>query len=97
MVNQDSPHHFGRQREEVRPILPIGVALADEPEIGLVHQSGGLKDMPRRFMSKSGCRPPAQFLIDDADQLVSRLEISASPRVQQSRHVVVRNVQIAHK
>ena len=48
-------------------------------------------------MPKPGRRPPAQLLVDDRDQLVSRAEISATPRVQQSGHVVVGTVQIAHK
>ena len=73
----------------MRPILPIGVALVDESQVCLVDQGGGLKDVPRWFVSKPGRRPPAQLLIDNRDQLVSRAEIAATPRVQQSRHIVV--------
>jgi hypothetical protein len=97
MVNQDATHHLGRQREEVRPILPGGVALANQPQIGLIDERGGLKDVARRFMAKSGGCPTAQFLVDHCHQLVARPEVPAAPSVQQTGHIAVGMVQIGHK
>jgi hypothetical protein len=94
MVHQDPPHHLGRQREEVRSILPIGVALADESKERLVDQGGGLKDVPRTLAPKSGRRPAAQLLVDDRDELAARGEIASAPCVEQSRHVVIGIVQL---
>ena len=95
MVHQDPAHHFGRQREEVRSILPIGVSLVDESKVGLVDESGRLQDVPRPLAPKSGRRPAAQFLMDDRYELVPRGEIASAPRVEQSRHVAIGTVQIA--
>jgi hypothetical protein len=63
--------------------------LAEESEIGLVDQGGGLQDMARRFTAKSCRRPATQFPVDDRDECVMRREVAAAPRVQQSRYVVV--------
>ena len=94
MVDEDPVHHLGRHGEEMRSIPPIGVSLVDESKVRLVNEGGGLKDMPRRFVPKSGRRPAAQFLVDHRDELVSCSEISATPRVQECRHVVVGTVQM---
>jgi hypothetical protein len=94
MVHQDSAHHLGRQGEEVRSILPIGVTLVDESEVRLVDQGGRLQNVPGPFVSKSGRRPAAQLLVDDGDELVPRGEIASCPRMEQSRHVVIGTVQM---
>ena len=95
MIHQDAAHHLGRQREEVRSILPIGVSLADESKIRLVDQASGLKDVPGPFVPKSGRRPAAQLLVDDRDEFVPSGEIASAPRVEQSRHVVIGTIQTA--
>jgi hypothetical protein len=78
----------------MRAIPPIGVSLVDESKVRLVNEGGGLKDVPRRFVPKPVRRAAAQFLVDHRDELVSRSEISAAPRVQESSHVVVGTAQM---
>ena len=88
VIYQDPAHHLGRQGEEMRSILPIGVPLVDESEVRLVDQRRRLQQVPRLFVPESGRRPAAQLLVDDGDERVTRGEIPSAPRVEQSRHIV---------
>ena len=89
MLHQDAAHHLGSQSEEVRSILPVGVALADQPKIRLVDQGSGLKDVPGTLAPKPSRRPAAKLLVHYRDELVPRGEIASAPCVEQSGHVVV--------
>jgi len=42
VVDQHAPHHGGRDAHKMRPVAPIHRALTHQPQIGLMHQSGGL-------------------------------------------------------
>ena len=89
MVDQDATHHFRRQREEVRAILPIGVTLVDESQVRFVDQSRRLQEVPRPLPPKAGRRPTAEFLMNHTNQFVPRSEIAPTPRVEESCQVVV--------
>ena len=38
VIDQDAPHDLRRHAKEVRPVLPIGLSLIDEPQVDLVHE-----------------------------------------------------------
>jgi hypothetical protein len=81
LVNQDPAHHLGRQREEVRAILPISLTLVDQSQVRFVDQGRRLERVPWPLAPEAGCRPAAELLIDDRDQLVPSGEIAPAPRV----------------
>ncbi len=59
------------------PALPLDL-LADEPQIRLVNQGRRLKSVPRAFaLEVVGC-DPSQLAIDELDEALFRIAISAS-------------------
>ena len=42
MIHQNLAHQVGSDAEEVRAAFPIGQALGDQPQVGLVNQGGRL-------------------------------------------------------
>jgi hypothetical protein len=45
-IHQDLPHQLGRDREEMRPVLPGGIGI-DQPQVSLIDKSGGLQGVAR--------------------------------------------------
>jgi hypothetical protein len=82
VVDQDAPHHLRGDAEELRAALPGDAVLTGESEVRFVDQRGGLQRMVRPFMAKVRRGSPSQFTIDQWEQAVARLEISATPRAQ---------------
>jgi hypothetical protein len=46
-INQHAAHQASGHREKVRAILPLDPTNIHQPEIDLVDERGGLKNMPR--------------------------------------------------
>ena len=82
VVHQDAPHHLRGDAEELRATLPGDAILACQPEVRLVHQCGGLQRVVWPFAAKVRRGSPPQFTVDEWEQAVARLEISAAPRPQ---------------
>ncbi len=70
MVHQDPPHGLRRDRAEMRPVLSIGLALIDQPQIRLVDQGRAVRAQVRSFLPQQTRGQPAQFLVDEWKQLV---------------------------
>ena len=45
VINEDAAHHLRRHGEEVPAVVPLGVALVDQPKVGLMDKGGWLEDM----------------------------------------------------
>jgi hypothetical protein len=43
VVHQDTPHEVGCGTKKMVPILPAHAVLFDQPQIGFMHQGGGLQ------------------------------------------------------
>ncbi len=67
----------------MRATLPDDAILAGEPEVCLVDQRGGLQRVVRPLAAKIRGGSPSQFPVDEREQVVARLEISAAPRAQE--------------
>jgi hypothetical protein len=63
VIHQDASHHFGRDGEEMRAILPIRLSLADEPEVRFVDERGGLQGVPWTLAPKPGRCPATKLLV----------------------------------
>jgi hypothetical protein len=69
-VHQDVAHGHARHGQEMGPVLPGGASLVHQPEIGLVHQSGGVKRLTRTPAAELPVSHGAQLVIDQRHQPV---------------------------
>src|SRR5262245_16828010 len=71
----------------MRAVLPPHALLIDEPQIGLVHQRGGLQRVIRPLASHIGRGNPTKFALDRLDQAVASLGPSRTPLDEQRGQV----------
>jgi hypothetical protein len=95
VIDEDAAHHFRRHGEEVPAVVPPGVALVDEPKVGLMNEGGWLENMSPALGPKPGCRAPAQVLVDHFDEMVAGNQVALAPGVKQGGHIGSGMVQMA--
>ena len=70
VLDQDAAHGLGGGREEVAAAVPVlGVGRADEPEVRLVDQGGGLEGLAGLLAGQPGGGELAQLVVDEREQL----------------------------
>ena len=70
LFNQDAPHGLCGGGEEMAAMIPRLIrGLADEPDIGLMNQSGGLERLARLLLGQFRRRQRAQLVVDQRQQL----------------------------
>ena len=79
VVNQDPAHDLCRDAEEVRSILPVDMALVDEPEVDLVNERRRLQGVVRPLASKLPRGRAPKLCIHERQQLIERSPIAATP------------------
>jgi len=79
IVNQDAPHHLGRNAKEVGPALPLNIPLIDQPQEGFIHESGRLQGMTRAFSFNVPMCKSVKFRIDEGHQLIACGLIAMTP------------------
>ena len=70
------------------PIGPIDLRAADEPEVGLVHQFGGLEALARRLTGDQERAEAAKIGVDRLEGGVARLRPLAGERVEQEAGLI---------
>ena len=75
-VYEDMSHGFGSGAEEMPAVLPSLMLIADQPQISLMHQSGGLQSLSGRQEGHFVGSESAQFLIDQREQFVSGFAVA---------------------
>lgn len=88
VVHKDPAHDARRYTEEVRPIVPVDVALFDQTQIRLMNERGWLERMARAFVSKLTGGNPAQLGIHERQQTIEGASIATTPVVEQFGDVV---------
>jgi hypothetical protein len=88
VVDEDAPHRFRGSREKMRAVGPRGTVIADESEIRLMHQRGGLQSVARKLIRHLCSRELAQFLINDRKQLRGGGRIFRRQLIQDACEVV---------
>ena len=88
VVDQDSPDGYRRRSEEVPAVIPsFGIRPADESQIRLVHQGGGLQGLSGRLVGQMSGSEFSQFRIHDRQQLGSSACIPSVDGIQNVRDV----------
>ena len=88
-VDEDLPHGLGGDVEEVT-VIGIG-PVADEPEVGLVHQGGGVERVIGAFPRQLRRGQPAQLVIDQRQELLGRPGVAVLDSGKDPGHVVHRH------
>ena len=77
VLDEDAAHRLGGGGEEVAAPIPAPVAaVADEAQIRLVDQRGGLEGLPRGFAGQASGGQPAELLVDQRQQSRGLLRIA---------------------
>jgi len=87
MVNQNAAHQIGSQTEEVSTIPPLDAILIDQTEISLVHQRLRLKRVFAFPVTQMMAGKAPQLAVNQWQQLLEGLVITAPPSQQHLRHV----------
>ena len=96
MVDEHAPDGLRRDREEVRPPLPIRALLVDEPHVGLVHERRGLQRVVRPLLTQAALGDRVQLSVQEPHELVHRRVIAVSRAIERVagkgsfRHLLIR-------
>ncbi len=83
-IDQYMPHGFGRSVKKMALALPLLLDTASEFQPGFVDQRGGLQGLSWRLMRQLLCREPAQFIVDQRQELIGCLRIALSRKSENS-------------
>jgi hypothetical protein len=83
VVDEDAPHQLRGDAEEVAAVLPVDLALVEQPQIRLVDHRGDLQAIvaPFTIQLARGQRP--QLVVDERHEAVEGLLAAVLPFVQQ--------------
>jgi hypothetical protein len=87
VVDQDSAHHLRGDTEEVPTMLPVDVALVEEPQIDLVNECGRRQRVIDALVSQLARGNLTELLVHDRQQLVESGLRAATPLPQERRHI----------
>src|SRR5437016_3882371 len=87
-VHQDAPHYFGRDREEVRAILPMHPPGIDQTQICFVDQGRRLQSMALALAAHVTVGHPVQLIMNQRDQAIQSRSIAFAPGQEQAGHVM---------
>src|SRR5947208_1163161 len=95
MVDQDAPHHLGRNREEMGAILPLHAPIIHQSHVGLIHQGSRLERVAWVLALHVAVSQAAEFVINNRREPLERALVSIAPgakerayflRIQFARH-----------
>jgi len=89
VIDENAPHHLRDHRQELCPVLPVGIPLIDEAEIRLVHEGRRLQGVSCAFAPElcSGTSP--QLTIHERHRPIAGVQIAPGPGTQETRDVVM--------
>jgi hypothetical protein len=88
VVEEDASHCLGGEREELGTILECARLLIDHFQESLVHQRGRPQSVIAALGAQVARRQATKLVIDDGNQLLRRLRISAAPGAEQSSYLL---------
>ena len=88
LIDENAAHRLGRGGEEVTAAVPGRlVPLADQAQVGLVNEGGGLERLPRLFLRQLLRGQLAQLVVDERQQPAGGLRVVVFDGVQQLRDI----------
>ena len=87
VVHEDAAHDLRRDTKEVRAILPIDLALVNEPDVRLMDQGRRLQGVVGALAPKLARGDAAELGVDEGQQLTERSAVAATPIAEQRRDV----------
>ena len=88
MVYQYSPHHLGRNCEEMGAILPLHALVVHQTHVGFIYQGSGLKRVAWALALHVVVSQAAKLFINDRRQAVERVLVSIAPGAEEPTYVV---------
>ena len=86
MIHQNLPHETSANAKKMRTVLPCHSLLIDKPQVRFVKERGRLQQVVWNFAVHVARSQPAQFVIDQRDQLVQSNTVSFAPIQQELRN-----------
>jgi hypothetical protein len=78
-VYEDAPHQLGREPEEMRATLPLHLLTVDQAQVGLIHESGGLKHVPGALAGHVPSGEAVQLPMDGWREAIEGRVIAVAP------------------
>jgi hypothetical protein len=79
VIDQDPAHDLCRDAKKVGSMVPVDLALVDEPEVDLVNERRRLQRVVSPLASKLARGRPAELSVDEREQQIERSPIAATP------------------
>ena len=89
VIDENAAHHLRDHRQELCPVLPVGIPLIDETEIRLVHEGGRLQGVSCAFAPELCSGTPPQLAIHERHRPIAGVQIAPGPGTQETRDVVM--------
>lgn len=83
MVHEDASHDLRGDREELRPIVPVHVALRIESQPRFVRERSRLKRMAVALVPERQLCLPPQLVVHEGRNGVACLRVARTPRAQE--------------
>ncbi len=83
LVDQDLPHGSRSGCEEMTPMIPTGVSVADQTHVGFMHQRRWFQGLPWPHVRHSCPGKYPQLVIDQRQQLVGGPRVAVANGVQE--------------
>lgn len=90
VVDQNLPHQLSGHAKKMRPALPIGQVLRNQPQVSLVYERGGLQSGGIALAPQVAVSKKMQFAIDDGREQVEGLFAAAAPFHEEAGHFFAR-------
>ena len=87
MVNEDPAHRLGRDRKEMRAVLPVHALVIDQPHVGFVDQRRCLKAVAGALAFHVAARQAAELLVHNRRQLGERALVPVAPGTEKHADV----------
>ncbi len=88
VLDQNAAHRLGCRSEKMGAVLKRRRLITAQPHPGFVDEGGRLERMTGGFVRHFLCRQPAEFFIDNGEQLSGRLGIALSHPFQDMRELI---------
>jgi hypothetical protein len=89
VIQDDLPHGFGGDGEEVLTVLNLEMRMPGELHVGFVHESGRLERTA--IGCKPAMRPATKLIINERHQAMDGLAVAAAPRHEQLADLLFRH------